>query len=207
MEDREILLAYYGYVYPGKGLETLLSTVYQVAAQKKDVGLLIIGGLPDQRVLDRAGRRDYLDELKSSAETLTISQRLRWIGYSPASSELPSRLLRACDMCVLPFDNGVMLNNSSFSFAAMHGMPIVSTYGQHTENVFVNGQNALLLPPCHAVQLAQAIIKLAEDVSMKQKLSAGALALANERFSWQATVNDTIRFWSSQKAKNILSIA
>ncbi|MGH9552962.1 MAG: glycosyltransferase [Terriglobales bacterium] len=121
VQNFEIVIAFYGYVYPGKGLETLFSALYHVVSKKREAGVLIIGGLPEQRVLDRSGKSNYLGDLKASLESLNLTQRVRWIGYAESSSVEPSRLLRASDICVLPFDAGLMLHNSSFSFAAMHG--------------------------------------------------------------------------------------
>ena len=42
--------------------------------------------------------------------------------------------LCAADICVLPFNVGVRLNNSSFAAAAAHGLPIVTTRGEMLES-------------------------------------------------------------------------
>jgi glycosyltransferase involved in cell wall biosynthesis len=203
MGGREIMLAFYGYIYPGKGVETLLSAVEKLAP-KANVGLVLAGGLPEEKVLQREGQPHYLEDLKSAGRA--VSDRLFWTGYSPPDSDVPSKILRACDICVLPFERGVMLNNSSFSFAAMHGVPIITTKGEHTESVFVHDQNAVLLPPGNASALADEILSLANDAIKRQRLSAGSLALAHERFNWEKTVRETVAFWQRSK-KSSLSIA
>jgi polysaccharide biosynthesis protein PslF len=205
MSTRDLVLAFYGYVYPGKGIETLLAAVQKVVQQNRNVGLFLAGGSPEPKSLERAGHPDYLQELQALAGS--IAERLCWIGYSQPNSDVPSKILRACDICVLPFDQGVMLNNSSFSFAAMHGIPIITTKGDHTESAFVHEQNALLLEPRNAALLAQEILRLADDPYRRQRLSAGALALAHDRFNWEKTVRATIQFWNELQKRDSLSIA
>jgi glycosyltransferase involved in cell wall biosynthesis len=196
VEEREIVLAYYGYVYPGKGIETLLSAVHAMAQEKRDVALVIVGGAPEQRVLnERCKKPNYLEELKSSAVALGIEDRVRWMGYSPPESERPSRLLRACDICVLPFDSGVMLHNSSFAFAAMHHMPIVTTRSQDTEPVFADKENVILVLPAHPLDLCGAVVELFDDKLLQEKISAGALAMAERQLSWDGMLQDTLNAW------------
>jgi glycosyltransferase involved in cell wall biosynthesis len=196
VEDREIVLAYYGYVYPGKGIETLLSAVHAMAEKKRDVALVIVGGAPEQRVLnERCKKPNYIEELKSSTVALGIESRVRWIGYSPPESERPSRLLRACDIGVLPFDAGVMLHNSSFAFAAMHHMPIVTTRSQDTEPVFKHRENVILVPPAHALDLCDAVLELFDDKLLQEKISAGALAMAERQLSWNGMLRATLNAW------------
>lgn len=195
-EDSEIVLAYYGYVYPGKGVETLLSAIRHLVEKNRQVALIVIGGSPEMRVLDqRCQKPNYIEELESSTSALAIKDRVRWIGYSPANSERPSKLLRACDICVLPFDSGVMLHNSSFAFAAMHGVPIITTTGPDTDAVFVHRDNVIVIRPSHSLDLSAAIIELFDDRALQEKISAGALKLAKQKFSWETTLKETMNVW------------
>ena len=105
-----------------------------------------------------------------------------------ANSDEGSAFLRATDICVFPFDNGVQLNNSSLSAALAHGMPIVSTRGRYLESPFIDGRNLLLCPPKSPNAMAEAMLRLANDAALRATLSAGASELATEWFAWERTL-------------------
>lgn len=195
LSDREPVIAFYGFIYPGKGLETLFAAISQLRGNR-DPALVLIGGPPEQLVLDRAGRPNYVQELHELAKKLGIADCIVWAGYSETGSTRPSELLRVSDFCVLPFDDGLMMNNSSFSFAAGHGLPIISTHGERTEQLFVNRENILLVGRQDAGQLASAITELQDDAALRARIAGGAQALVEERFNWDKLMAETLRIWS-----------
>lgn len=199
IKSADPLLAYYGYVYPGKGLETLFQAVKLLAENFPQTKLLLIGDVPEQSALERAGHANYLSELDAIARELGISQRIVRVGYSPADSVLPSQLLQLSHLCVLPYDWGVMLNNSTFSFAAEHAKPIITTRGGLTEEAFVHGDNAWLVEPRAAEQLRQSIETILNSDHIAQKLSAGAIKMAREYFNWNKMIDETLRIWKNEK--------
>jgi len=197
LAEHELTLAFYGYIYPGKGVETLFASLKQLLNSGRKVNLLLIGDVPEQSALDRAGRSKYLADIRSVAKQLGVDSAVRWVGYSDSQSELPSQLLQLSDMCVMPFDSGVMLNNSSFSFVAMHGLPIITTQTKNTEDVFINRVNALLVNPEQPEELANAILEVGADHQLKAQLSDGARALATSVFNWDKTVQKTLALWGT----------
>jgi glycosyltransferase involved in cell wall biosynthesis len=196
ISDDTFLVAYYGYLYPGKGIETLLRAV---AMAPTGLRVVLIGGTNEValRVLNRP---DYLAELKGLAGELGVQDRLLWSGYYPSGSDVASLYLRAADACVLPFDGGVYLNNSSFAAAAAHGLPIITTEGEMLESPFLEGDNVLLCPPQNPGALAAAMTCLHEDRVLRQRLAQGALRLAAEWFSWDRTVDRTLECFRGGEA-------
>lgn len=193
LTTEDLVLAYYGYIYPGKGLETLFESLSKIRNAIEPYKLLLIGTLPESYVLVRASRPNYLAELKEMSNRLHISTNLIWEGYSEPESLRPSQLIHSCDFAVLPFERGVMLNNSSFSFVAAHGKPVISTKGLHTEAAFQNGTNVLLVPPNDAESMARAIVKLKTDEGLRNRLSEGATTMAENCFSWELAIAKTIK--------------
>ena len=137
-------------------------------------------------------RLHYLHELRELARQLRIADKIRWSGYYPTDSDEPSLILWGADACVLPFDKGVFLNNSSFGTAAAHGLPIVTTRGAMLEPPFIDQENVLLCPPKDSASLAAAIEQLIKSPELRQRLRVGALELELQWFSWESATIRTI---------------
>ncbi len=194
--EDEFLLAYFGYLYPGKGLETLLSA-FRLAAQKKNgLRLVIIGG-SNEVVLKRSQHTSYADELRRAARAANIDNQIIWTGYTPPDSEVASVYLRAADACVLPFDDGVFLNRSSFASAVGHGLPTITTRGDILEPPFKDGENVLLCPPKNPGAIAESIDLLRRDSEVRGRLGRAALQLADDWFSWDKAIERTVQAFSA----------
>jgi polysaccharide biosynthesis protein PslF len=189
----EFLLAYIGFVYPTKGIETLLGAFQQVSAERRNVRLAIIGGSLG-RVYPDDSR--YLNAMHELARDLGIDQKVIWTGAYNWDSDEASAYLRAADSCVLAFDSGVRLNNSSFSSAAAHGLPIITTKDDLVEEQFLHGENVFLCPPKSPDAVALAIKTLMDDVSLRRRLSTGALRLAEEWYCWKTAVDKTLSLFA-----------
>jgi len=192
VSPHEFLIAYFGYIYPFKGIETLLRAFHIVARQRADVRLVLIGG-SNEVMLRETNRPHYVQELKDLSQELNIAEKVIWTGYYPTGSDHASLYLRSADACVLPFDGGVYMNNSSFTAAAAHGLPIVTTKGEIAEPQIVGGKNVLLCPPKEPQSLASAIDSLISNSELRRQLSDGALELAREWFSWDEAIKRTVR--------------
>jgi polysaccharide biosynthesis protein PslF len=189
IQPNDFVLAYLGYIYPNKGIETLLNAAQMVSAERRNVRLLLIGGAITSQYPDH---RPYAREMHALAEKLRIEDRVTWTGEYAADTDEASRYLRVADACILPFDVGVQLNNSSFSSAAAHGLPIITTQGAMLEPAFVHQENVWLCPPKSPEAVAEAIKLLMDSPSLRQRLHTGALKLAEEWFSWEGAIERTM---------------
>ena len=186
LSDEDFVLAYFGVVYRGKGIETLLRAFQIVAAQRRHLRLVIIGG--------QASVQDghvYFEDLCELAQQLEIEGKVTAREYEWDSFD-GSLYLHAADVCVLPFDQGVTLNRSSFGGAAAHGLPIITTRGSTLESPFVDGKNVLLCEPKNPASLAAAIESAVCSAELRQRLSEGALEMAREWFSWDRAIEQTV---------------
>ena len=186
LKDDEFLIAYFGRICPGKGLETLLKAFQTVSVQRRAVRLILIGGYgyPFQP--------SYYQGLQAMPKELGIEDKVMWTGEYAWDSEDASRCLRAADFCVLPFDLGVCVHNSSLAGACAHGLPIITTSGTLTESVFIHKENVFLCPPKDPRALAQAMETLMARPELRRHLSVGARGLAQESFSWEKATECTI---------------
>lgn len=191
VEPDDFLLAYYGYIYPGKGVDTLLRAFALLCeACERQFKLILIGGVNE--VMKSADGSSYLDELLDLAAQLGITHSLIWTGYYDTESEQASLWLRGADLCVLPFDDGVYLNNSSFAAAAAHALPIVTTRAKVVEPAFQDGENLLFAEPKDPQSLCEAIQSAIDDPALRARLSQGAARMARRWFSWDSTVKQTL---------------
>jgi glycosyltransferase involved in cell wall biosynthesis len=190
----DFLLVFYGYVYASKGLETLLRALQTVAARQPQVRLIVVGDHPTHEGSEQLTMqyKNYVNQLRQSTHELGIADKVVWTGHCNAQDERASLYLRAADACVLPFDDGAHLNNSSLAAAACHGLPIITTESAHTEGVFLHQDNVFFCPPKDSQALAQAIETLMGRPDLHNRLHLGALQLAQEWFSWEKATDRTI---------------
>ena len=184
----DFVITYFGLLLPNKGIETLLSAFHNLSRRRSNAKLLMIGGT----VKEPPHPPDYAEQLAAMAQQLGIDDKITWIRDYPSDSTEASLYLRAADACALPFDDGVVLNRSSFAAAAAHGLPIVTTRGRNLESVFVDRKNVLLCPPKDPAALTAALDLLISNIELRQQLRAGALDLAGEWFSWDKAVARTM---------------
>ncbi len=183
----EFLLIHYGYFYPGKGVETLLKAVQIVCSRWGEVRLLMVGG-----GLNTGSGHAYAQEMYELSGKLGIDGNVIWAGECPWDSNEASVYHWAADACILPFDSGVYLNNSSFAAAATHGLPIITTRGTIVEKPFCHRENVYMCRPRDPEAMAMAIEELMDDRELREHLQAGALDLAQEWFSWKSAIERTM---------------
>jgi glycosyltransferase involved in cell wall biosynthesis len=183
--DDEFLVMFFGYVYPKKGIETLLEAFQILRRKWTNARLVFVGGTID---IDSDVSSRYWNEMQVLCRKLEVADRTIWTGAFNSDGEEASQYLRAADVCVLPLLKGVQLNNSSFSAMAAHGVPIVTTRGPMTDGAFLDGENVLFCEPRDAVGLAKAIGMVFDSEELRNRLREGVTRLAREWLSWDETI-------------------
>jgi len=188
------LLVYYGFVYPGRGLEHAVEALRRLVARGRDARLVVVGG-PLDHVQTADVRRNSArqhDALVARVRGSEVARRVHWAGPCDAHDPTASVHLYAADAFVFPSDRGVHLNNSSVAAAAAHGLPLVATRAPTSEAAFRHGDNGLLVPPGDPDALADALESLIDSPALRARLAAGARALAVEHFDWDRAVARTL---------------
>jgi glycosyltransferase involved in cell wall biosynthesis len=163
-----------------------------VIERKPQLHLLLVGGVAEWETIGRPDLPLYADVLRNQVKELGLEDRVGWTGDYRWDSDVGSSYLRAADICVLPFDRGVYLNNSSFSAAASHGLPIISTRAEVVEPAFVHEENVLLCPPKDPAAMAAAIERVVDDAALRHRLRDGVRRMAQEWFSWDRVIERTL---------------
>ena len=113
LRNGSTLVAYFGFVYPEKGLET----VFEVADPVQDT-VLIVGDMDFKN-------NDYHRTFLPTIEGPRWKGKVTVTGYvTPVEA---ARLLAASDVVLLPFARGVRHNNGSFLAATAQGTLVVTT--------------------------------------------------------------------------------
>jgi polysaccharide biosynthesis protein PslF len=195
--DNEFVLMYFGYLYPQKGVETLLNALSLLAVRRSGVRLVVVGG-SNEVILKEIGRPHYAKELREMTRRLGIEDAVIWTGYCGNDTDEVSVYFRSADACVLPYESGVYLNNSTFTVAAMHGMPIVTTRPDALDRGITDGENVILCPPREPEALAAAIESVVDDETLRVRLSRGALQLARQRLTWDKAMEQTLELFEGR---------
>jgi glycosyltransferase involved in cell wall biosynthesis len=195
VQPDEFLFAYFGYVYPEKGVETLLHAFQIVVRNNPRARLLILGGFIAR---DFPNSSAYREEILALPKQLGIADKVIWFGGYDWDSDEASVLLRAADAGVIPMDYGVQLNNSAFAGAVAHGLPVITTRGCVLEPQFVHGENAFLCPPRNPEAMAEGIQQLMNDSELLRRLKAGAVEFAENWFCWDKAVARTVGALTSE---------
>jgi rhamnosyl/mannosyltransferase len=146
-----------------KGVDVLLDAV----SRTRGVHLVVVGDGP------------LRDVLKARALALGIADRVQWIG-SVTDEDLAGAFSGA-DLFVLPS----VARSEAFGLVQVEamaaGLPVISTrLGTSVEVVNVEGSSGLLVEPGDPAALADAIQAIADDVALRERLSAGALRRAED---------------------------
>lgn len=187
--DGQIVLVYFGLIYPPKGIETLLKAFHVVSRVRPQSRLLLVGGVVAHEYPDRPR---FAEEMRTMPDRLGFGDKVVWTGEFETESDEASRFLYASDMCVFSHDLGLYLNNSSFAAVAAHGLPVVATKAEMVESPFVEGVNVLWCQPKSPDEMAAAMIRVIDDIGLRQQLGEGARQLASKWFSWDAATDRTM---------------
>jgi len=193
LEESDFLIAFFGYIYPNKGVETLLKAFQILSRERSNARLILVGGISD---LEFPNRPCYAQEVHALSKELGIDNNVTWTGEYAWDSEKPSLYLRAADICVLPFDTGIQMNNSSFAAVAAHELAIITTLGKTLEQPFIDKKNVFLCPPKSPEAMASAMKTLMDSPDLRHRLRMGSLQLAEEWFSWQRATERMIGAFS-----------
>ena len=195
ISPEDFLFVYFGYVYPGKGVETLLKAFQTIVKERIHARLLILGGFLARSFPDRPR---YAEEIAALPKRLGIDQKVIWFGEYAWDSDQASSCLRAADACVLPVEIGIQLNNSSLAGAAAHGLPVITIRGDVLEKAFVDRENVLLCLPRNAESLVDGMESLMDGPELALRLKRGALQLYEDWFSWSKATDRTLAVLKGQ---------
>ncbi len=167
--DGKLNILFVGRLETRKGLDYLIKAYKQAKEELPNSRLIVVG--PGTRL-----RRRY--------ERLVKRYRLEdviFIGYA-SYTDLP-RYYKTADICCSP-----ATGRESFGITLVEAMavgkPVVATNIDGYASVMTHGQEGFLVPPKDKKTLAQALISLMRDESLRQQMGARG-RLTAEKYDWK----------------------
>lgn len=164
-------LLYVGRLSAEKGVDTLLRGLPLVAGETSGVLLDVVGSGPEERAL------------RALCEDLGLSERVRFRGVVPPS-ELDG-YYGGASAVIMP--SRWVENAPLVAYEAMgSGIPVIASARGGLLELIEPERNGLLFVPDDHADLARAILRLARDAELRERLAIGASRLAEERYSAEA---------------------
>ena len=175
VDTNETLIGFIGSFGPWHGVEVLAQAIRKIPAAARIRFLLV-------------GSGSLLGQVKELLASEEQNGRVLFTG-SVKHSEVPA-LLDACDILVSPHiplaANAEFFGSPTkiFEYMAMGKGIVASRLGQIGE-VLSNEETALLVEPGNIEELSQALVRLAESESLRERLGQAARCQAIEHHTWK----------------------
>jgi glycosyltransferase involved in cell wall biosynthesis len=132
-----------------------------------------------------------MEEMRNYAEKLNITQQIRFAGFRHDSLNC----LNMFDIFALTsLHEGIPI---TLLEAMSLGKPIVATNVGGIPEVIENNYSGVLIPPEDPYSFAEACVRLANDSSLRERLSVKARAEVRRRFSLETNILQTIQLYKS----------
>ena len=177
--DGKLNILFVGRMEKRKGLNYLLEAYKQVKQEIPDSRLIVVGpGTRSRSKYEKQVRRSKLQDVV-------------FIGYA-SYNDLP-RYYKTADIYCSP-----ATGRESFGIVLLEAMavgkPVVASNIEGYANVVTHDVDGLLVPPKDKRLLAQALISLMSDASLRQQMGANGILKA-KRYSWESIAQKILSYY------------
>jgi len=156
-----------------------LRLVYDIESLVKSIPLVLKKVPEAEFVIAGSGPQEA--ELKQLAESLSVSDNVKFIGSIP-SDEYPKYLASAdIYVCTSLSDGGLAISTKE---AMSCELPVVITNLEVNAEWIQNGENGFLVPPKDPKTLAEKILHLSEHEDVRMRFGKAGRKLVKERFEY-----------------------
>jgi glycogen(starch) synthase len=174
------LILYIGQLTRRKGPDLVVEAMPAVVAQHPQAAFLFVTHNPAAQA-----------ELQARAAALGTARNLHFVGQ--VSEEEKIALLRACDAYILP------TRYEGFGLPLLEAMacraPIVTSDIPVVREIVQHGENGLLIPMGDSTALAAAILQVAGDPGLRQRLADGGERTLRERYDGAHLVQQVLQVY------------
>ncbi len=174
------VIAFFGFLHPVKGLETLLPAFKQVLISYSQARLLVIGGV-ESLALRGEEAVTYWKKLQTLVAELGLTDQVHLSGYLP--TPVVSEYLAGAELGVLPFNAGITLKSGSLLTLLAHSLPVVATHHNLPDPDLGEQCGVRLLAPRDQKGLAIALIQLLTEPERRTQLGVAGRTFAR-KFAW-----------------------
>jgi glycosyltransferase involved in cell wall biosynthesis len=169
------VVAFVGQQARHKGVDTLVHAMERVWQR-----------LPETRLLVAGARTRFSPVLRRQIEALSSPQREKVLVLDNFDEAEKPSLFAACDLLAYPseFESFGLV----YAEAWACGKPVIGSHAGAISSVVQDGIDGLLVPPRDISALADAVIRLLEDESLRDRLGERGRQKVLERYTWETIV-------------------
>lgn len=157
---------FFGRIDRYKGLDVLVKAFGAAKLRDPEITLEIVGS-------GKIGAT-----LRSEIERSGIALTNRWV-----SEEESAAAVARCGVIVLPYTSATQSGVAAAALA--NGIPCIATSVGALPEQVVDGRNGLIVPPRDARALEEAMLRIASDGNLARGMSAEAVRMAKDEYSWE----------------------
>jgi glycosyltransferase involved in cell wall biosynthesis len=182
IENDRFLIFAVGRLVERKGYSVLIDAIAELLKRGENVRLLL------------GGKGPLHQELQSQIEQLNIQEQAHLIGY--VSDENLPHYLKAADVVIMPSVYDKTGDTEGLGIppleAMANGTAVIASAIGGILDVVEHEERGLLVEPNNPLALADAIVRLKNDDSLRQKVIAGGYTFVKGEFSWQSLARRTL---------------
>ena len=173
------VIGYFGFLNRSKGGLTLIRTLDRLVATHPHVKLLMIG--------ERVGASDpsnfaYLQEVEALIAARGLEARVQWTGRQ-SDAEVAADL-NACDVLLMPYEDGASLRRGTLMAGLVNGCAIVTTTPQSPLPELAMERDVMYVAPANDEAAARAVARVLDNPWLAETLRTNARARAR-LFTWE----------------------
>jgi glycosyltransferase involved in cell wall biosynthesis len=181
IEPETTFVLWQGIIFPYKGIDLLLDAWQKVEAGNDDISLIIAG----------TGAPEFLDQIQQQIGRLNL-KRVKLHPRFISSEELVA-LYRAAAIVVYPYR--AITTSGALATGLALGKTIVASDLPVFRELLTHRENALLVDPQNSYALADALLELTNNSSLRHQLAASVQAMNFGDQSWIAIARATKNFY------------
>ena len=170
LKDRKVL-ATFGLLSSGKGIETTLEALPAIVRQCPDVMFLVMGKTHPEVV--KTDGEQYREMLEQKVKDNGLENHVRFINKYLALPEL-LEYLQLTDIYLFTANDPNQAVSGTFAYAMSCGCPIISTPIPHAREV-LTPDTGIIFDFHNADQLADSVVRLLNDDSLRKSISINVL--------------------------------
>jgi glycosyltransferase involved in cell wall biosynthesis len=190
--EDSLIVAFFGFLHPVKGLETLLTAFQSIVVTHPQARLLLIGGV-ESLALPGEQATQYWNQLCTQIAQSNLKSVVYMTGFLEA--KVVSTYLTAADIGVLPFNHGVTLKSGSLLTLLCHHLPVIVTDATPPDPQ-LSSTFLKRIPTRQSKPLMAALTELLENPNLRQQLATAGFAFS-QQFSWSRIIDAHLAIYQS----------
>lgn len=179
-QEKKYDFVFFAWVSEVKGIDKIIHAVSLIKKLKKDVSLLIIGGVV----------REYWEKLESQIHDLELKENVTYVGHMKTLKDVYEIVTSARISVISPkFDN----MPSTIIESAFLGLPVVSSEVGGISYLNKNGETVLLSKYGDIEKLASNMLRLLQNKSLSDELAMRCRDFIEQEFNEKLMVNRYIK--------------